>query len=70
MREVAARARARGTLAIGSTRDEILGVLGTPSTITRVIHDHWAYGFSFVEIDDAGKLVELYEADVPLHVMH
>ncbi len=63
-----AAAKARGTIAIGSTKDEVAAVDGTPTTIDRVIHDTWSYGFSSVEFDDSGRVIEYAERDVSLHV--
>jgi hypothetical protein len=63
---VATRAKTRGTLARGASRDEVIGVLGTPTQITRAIHDRWYYSFSFVEFDDQGFVIDSYESDRPL----
>ena len=62
----AARARARGTLAKGSTRDEVLAVLGVPTEIS----DHgarWSWSVSYIEFEH-DRVASWFDADVPLHL--
>jgi hypothetical protein len=61
---VAAAARTRGTLAIGQTSDDVLGVLGTPP---RVANHRWSYGTSAIDFDAAGRIVAFVRGDVDLH---
>lgn len=64
--QAAAAAKARGTFGKGSTKDEVIGVMGVPSHIEPVF-DQWSYDFS--EIDFAGDRVAGWsERDVKLPV--
>jgi outer membrane protein assembly factor BamE (lipoprotein component of BamABCDE complex) len=47
--EDTAAARARGYFTVGSTKDEVLGVQGTPSSFSDT---HWAYGISSVSFQN------------------
>jgi hypothetical protein len=64
---VAAAARTRGTLHAGSTKDEVLGVLGTPTHVYEVINETWAWSYSYLEFDAHGRVVDAFLADTPLH---
>ncbi|MFG0317182.1 MAG: hypothetical protein ACF8XB_07915, partial [Planctomycetota bacterium JB042] len=44
---------------VGSTKDEVLLVQGSPP---RFDDRRWEYGYSFVEFDDAGRVVDWYDS--------
>ena len=68
-RDAAAAAKARTAgFTQGSTKDEVLGAQGTPTAIFRVIVETWNYGFSSVDFDKAGKVIEYAEHDVKLNL--
>lgn len=52
----------------GSTKDEVLGAMGTPTAIDHVIVETWNYGFSSIDFDRTGKVIEWSERDVKLKV--
>ena len=52
----------------GSTKDEVLGAQGTPTAIDHVIVETWNYGFSSIDFDRTGKVIEWSERDVALKV--
>lgn len=55
--DVAAAAKQRGHWTIGSTKDEVLALQGTPHGIWTVQHDKWFYGFgSTVDFDAHGRV--------------
>lgn len=66
--EAAEAARAAGGFTVGSSKDEVIAVQGTPTEIDRVINETWSYGFSTVEFDRRGRVTEWSEFDVPLRV--
>ncbi|MCE9574098.1 MAG: DnaJ domain-containing protein [Deltaproteobacteria bacterium] len=63
---VAAAAKARGSFGKGASKDEILGILGTPTHVYRVINETWSYSYSKIEFDDDGRVVDWFDADVRL----
>ena len=44
---------------IGSTKDEVLRVQGSPR---RFDDDRWEYGYSYVEFDENGRVVDWYDS--------
>ena len=52
----------------GSTKDEVLGAQGTPTGIDHVIVETWNYGFSSIDFDRTGKVIEWAERDVALKI--
>lgn len=64
---VAAKAKATGTFTVGSSKDEVIALHGTPASIDHVVHETWTYGrASRIDFDDAGKVLEWSEFDTPL----
>lgn len=55
-------AKKRGTIAIGSTTDEVLGVLGPPSGYTKT---RWSYGSSTLDIE-GGKVAGITQGEPKL----
>jgi len=60
----AAAAKARGAIAIGSSTDAVLAVLGPPSGYTKT---RWSYGTSTIELA-GGKVVGIEQGEPPLPV--
>lgn len=58
----AAAAKARGTIAIGSSTDEVLAVLGPPTALSRT---RWLYGTSELELE-GDKVVRITQGDPKL----
>jgi hypothetical protein len=55
--QAAAAAKASGGLEIGATKDQVIGVQGTPNRIEHVIDETWYYGrASNVVFDGSGKV--------------
>ena len=54
---VAAAAKARGSYGMGATKDEVIGVQGTPKRITTVINEQWGYGTgSTLDFNGTGRI--------------
>jgi outer membrane protein assembly factor BamE (lipoprotein component of BamABCDE complex) len=66
-REAAATGQRTG-FTKGSTKDEVLGAQGTPTGIDHVIVETWNYGFSSIDFDRDGKVIEWAERDVKLRI--
>ncbi len=61
---IAAAAKARGTVAIGSGIDDVLGVLGPPTALRGT---QWSYGTSTLDIE-RGKVVRITQGEPKLPV--
>ncbi len=60
--EAAAKAKARGTIAIGSSTDEVLAVLGPPTALSRT---RWLYGTSELALE-GDKVTRITQGDPKL----
>lgn len=68
---VAAKAKTAGAYGIGSTKDEVIGVQGTPNQIESVIDETWHYGrASSVTFDDGGRVKGWQNVNGALHIRH
>ncbi len=65
----AAKAKAVGTYGIGATKDDVIGVEGTPNQIESVIDEQWHYGrASYVSFDGRGNVKGWSNFNNELHV--
>lgn len=65
----AAKAKAAGGFTRGAAKDEVIAVQGTPTRISRMVHETWTYGTATqIEFDDAGRVISWVESDVRLRL--
>jgi hypothetical protein len=56
----AEKAKAAGHYTIGASKDEVIGVEGTPQRVDHVIRESWYYGRSgSIDFDDQGRVIKI-----------